>query len=255
MKPWLVALIVAVAFVGGILAGGSLLAEREGGPPPVAPSGAPADPAGPAAPQVALAPSGGPVAPDGARPDPAAPSTGSSPGPAGPVGPAGVQPVDDAPPATVPPPPAPPPGALAEGQRAAQDAARDDGKDGRVTHLVYDFDSEEERLAWEERRRASWQKRLQRERDIKVRIMREKCGLTDAQEPVLVAILEAEAAERQRLVDALAEGTMSRSTFDESVRTNVANARQELSRLLTPAQLEAYQQLAPREQVLRDEAH
>lgn len=253
MKPWLVALFVAVAFAGGILAGGSLLAEREGGPPPVAPSGGPAAPTGPSAPQVALAPTtGGPTAPTG-TPAPTAPGA-HAPAPATPA-PAGVQPFDDAPPPTVPAPPPPPPDALAEGQRAAQDAANDDGKNGRVTHLVYDFDSEEERQAWEERRRASWQKRLQREREIKVRIMREKCGLTDAQEPVLVAILEAEAAERQRLVDALAAGTMSRTTFDEQVRQNVASARQELARLLTPAQLEAYQQLAPREQVLRDEAH
>ena len=251
MKPWLVALFVAVAFTGGILAGGSLLADREGGPPPVAPSGAPA-PAGPTAPQVALGPGEAPTTPaPGTRP--AATSAPSTPSPD--RGPAPVQPFDDAPPSTVPPPPAPPPEALAEGQRAAEDAANDGGKNGRVTHLVYDFDSEEERLAWEERRRASWQKRLQREREIKVRIMREKCGLTDAQEPVLVAILEAEAAERQRLVDALAEGTISRSSFDEQVRENVASARQELSRLLTPAQLDAYAQLAPREQVLRDETH
>ncbi len=250
MKPWLVALIVAVAFVGGILAGGSLLADREGGPPPIAAAGPAPAPPGPGAPQVALTPDGAETAPSA---PPAATPPSAPPAPA--RGPAPVQPFEDAPPPAVPPPPAPAPDALAEGQRAAQDAATDGGKNGRVTHLVYDFDSEEERQAWEESRRASWQKRLQREREIKVRIMREKCGLTDAQEPALVSILEAEAAERQRLVDALAAGTLSRSSFDEQVRANVANARQELARLLTPAQLEAYQQLAPREQVLRDETH
>lgn len=252
MKPWLVALVVAVAFVGGILAGGSLLAERAGGPPPATASGAPAGPAGPAAPRVALGPNDGPgqaTSPPAIGADPTAAVAPTSPA----RGPGPVQPFEEAPPVAPPPPLSPQ--ALAEGQRAADDAARDGGGNGRTTHLVYEFDGEEERLAWEERRRDSWQKRLQRERDIKLRLMRERCGLTDAQEPVLVAVLEAEAAERQRLVDALAAGTISRSSFDEQVRANLANARQELSRLLTPAQLEAYERLAPREQVLRDETH
>ncbi|MCO5170518.1 MAG: hypothetical protein M9894_29640 [Planctomycetes bacterium] len=132
--------------------------------------------------------------------------------------------------------------------------AADGGRgNGRVIHLVYDFESEEERLAFEENQRLGWQRRLQREREIKVQIMREKVGLTAAQEPVLVAILEAEAQERQRLVDALAAGTIARSSFDEQVRTNTQNARQELARLLTPAQAQAYEELAPREQVLRDD--
>lgn len=252
MKPWLVALVVAVAFVGGILAGGSLLADREGGPPPVAPSGGPTAQPGPGAPQVALAPDATGPAPPTAPAAPTAPGAATT---AAPQGPAPVVPFDDAPPANVPAPVPPPPDALAEGERAAQDAATDGGKNGRVTHLVYDFESEEERQAWEERRRATWQKRLQREREIKVRIMREKCNLSPAQESRLVAILEAEAAERQRLVDALAAGQISRSSFDEQVRQNVASARQELATLLTPEQLEAYQQLAPREQVLRDETH
>jgi hypothetical protein len=120
-----------------------------------------------------------------------------------------------------------------------------------VTHLVYDFKSEEERQAWEASRRESWQRRLAREREIKVRTMREKCGLTAAQEPALTAILDQEGDERQRLVDALAAGTLSRTTFDEQVHANVARAREALKQLLTPAQYESFQQLAPREQVLR----
>lgn len=250
MKPWLIALVVAVAFLGGIFAGGSFLADSEDQRPPAPVSGgAVAAPDG--TPKVALGPSAGPSGgPAGPSTTPADPTT-SPPGARPPRSDPG-QVINAEPP---PPPPPPPPAALAEGQRAIEDAMRDqDGKgDGRVTHLVYEFESEEERLAWEERRRAGWAARLAREREIKLKIMREKCGLTAAQEPRLIAILEAEGAERQRLVDALAAGTIARSSFDEQVRANVANARDQLSRLLTPEQLEAYGQLAPREQVLRDE--
>jgi hypothetical protein len=124
-----------------------------------------------------------------------------------------------------------------------------------VTHLVYEFDSEEERLAWEASRKASWEARLARERDIKLEIMREKVGLTQGQEPRLLEIMETEAAERQRLVDALAAKQLSRTSFDEQARANLEKARAALAALLTPQQLEAFNQLKPREQVLREETH
>lgn len=243
MKPWLVAVLVGVAFLGGILASGSLRPEREARGPAGGPQVGPAQ--APTGPVVALGP--------GQREPAAGDAPAAPPRPTeGPRTPAPATGPSSGPPPISPPPLSPE--AQAEGRRAAADLAADGGRgNGRVTHLVYDFDSEEERLAFEENQRLGWQRRLQREREIKVQIMRDKVGLTAGQEPVLVAILEAEAQERQRLVDALAAGTISRSSFDEQVRTNTQNARQELARLLTPAQVQAYEDLAPREQVLRDD--
>jgi hypothetical protein len=161
--------------------------------------------------------------------------------------------VDDRPPT----PPAPPsPEALQHGERVAEDLAREtDGQgNGRVTTLVEPA-TPEEKAAHEERKRASWAARLAREREIKVRTMREKVGITAAQEGRLTEILEAEGNTRQRLVDALTATSISRIEFDEGVQKNVAEARAKLRDLLTAEQLKAYEALDPREQVLRLETH
>ena len=83
--------------------------------------------------------------------------------------------------------------------------------------------------------------------------MRGKVGLQPGQEAALRRILADEFKERTRLVNALTAREISRTSFDEAVKANVAKARQRLRNLLTPEQYTAYQKLAPREQVLRDE--
>jgi hypothetical protein len=137
-------------------------------------------------------------------------------------------------------------------KRELEESASERGG-GRVRTLIYDFETEEERLAWEERRRKSWETRLAREIEIKIRLLREKIGLTAPQEGRLREILEREYQERLRLVDLLNAKQISRTTFDQGVRENTQQGRAELRELLTPRQLEVYEQLNPREQVLRDE--
>lgn len=157
-------------------------------------------------------------------------------------------------------PPAPPPPiapeALAEGERIKAEIAAEgsDQGNGRVTTLVPGtFESPEERAAWEEKRKKRWEKRLQRENDIKLEEMRDRVGLQPGQEAALRGILADEFKERSRLVDTLTAREISRTSFDEAVKANVAKARQRLRNLLTPEQYTAYHDLAPREQVLRHE--
>lgn len=185
----------------------------------------------------------GPGGPAGTTPATTDPGPGAGPGPAG---------APPSPPPPVPPPPAPE--LMREGQRALDEQPGPHGN-GKVTSLVYEFDTEEERQAWEENQRAGWAARLQREREIKLKVMREKVGLTPGQEPRLIEIMDREAQERQRLVDALAAKQISRSTFDEQAKANIDQAKAALAALLTPEQLEAYQGLKPREQVLQAETH
>jgi hypothetical protein len=253
MKPAVIAVVVALAFAGGILAGGALLAGGSSSTTVVGPAVAPATtPGAGKGLQVTYgAPGGqtpGPSAPStGPKQDPQAPGTTSKPS----NGPGYV--IDERPPT----PPAPPsPEALKVGERVKEDLAREtDGQgNGRVTQLVEPA-TPEEKAAHEERKRASWAARLAHEREIKVRTMREKVGITAAQEGRLVEILEAEGKERQRLVDALTATTISRIEFDEGVQKNVQEARAKLRDLLTPEQLTAYEALDPREQVLRLETH
>ena len=68
-----------------------------------------------------------------------------------------------------------------------------------------------------------------------------------------VKILEDEKNRRWELIDQLSAKTISRTTFDEGVHENVAMARERMKALLTDEQMEAYAELKPREQVLRDE--
>ncbi len=253
MKPAVIAVVVALAFAGGILAGGALLAGGSSSAtvvgPPVAPATTPGAGKGLQVTYTAPGQPGGVAAPaNDPKQGPQAPGTITS-KPAN--GPGYV--IDERPPT----PPAPPsPEALKHGERVKEDLAREtDGQgNGRVTQLVEPA-TPEEKAAHEERKRASWAARLAREREIKVRTMREKVGISAAQEGRLVEILEAEGKERQRLVDALTATTISRIEFDEGVQKNVQEARAKLRDLLTPEQLTAYEALDPREQVLRLETH
>ena len=249
MKTGVVVVAVGVAFGDGILTA-VLLLQQSPPPPPSPAGGAVASGPGASGPprdvRPDVVPLAGPTAQATGR------ETGGQGGPGGPPPPAA--PGELPPPPPPPEPPPPPPALLREGERALAEQPGPHGN-GQVTELVYDFESEEERQAWEENHRASWAARLQRERDIKLQIMREKVGLTPGQEPRLIEILESEGAERQRLVDALAQKQISRTSFDEQVKANVEKARAALTALLTPEQLTAYQQLKPREQVLRDETH
>lgn len=251
MKPAVIAVVVAFAFIGGILAGGALLAGGSSSTTVVGPAVAPATPAPGKGVQVTYTPPGQAGAAT-TTPAGSGPQATPSPNPTGPAGGPGYV-VDDRPAK----PPAPPsPEALKQGERVAEDlAAETNGQgNGRVTQLVEPA-TPEEKAAHEERKRASWAARLAREREIKVRTMREKVGITAAQEGRLVEILEAEGKERQRLVDALSATTISRIEFDEGVKANVEGARAKLKDLLTPEQLTAYEALSPREQVLRLETH
>lgn len=191
-------------------------------------------------PPVAGPPSGGPVAPD------------SSTGGAQPPGPGATANGDETP--TNPPPIAPE--ALAEGERIKAELAAEGSEpgNGSVTTLVPGaFESFEERSSWEEKQKQRWEKRLQYENDIKLEEMRDRVGLQPGQEAALRGILADEFKERSRLVDTLTAREISRTSFDEAVKANVANARQRLQNLLTPEQYTAYQKLTPREQVLRHE--
>jgi hypothetical protein len=242
MKSALLAGFVSIVFLVGIGVGAFVLQKPpQALPPVVVASTQPA--AQPAAGQPLAPP---PVVLEAPRSEsPAQAGAGTPDGPAAPpAGPA------------APPPAEGPPTLSSEAQREgerAREANPEEPGNGRVTHLVYEFENEAEREAWEERRRASWQARLKREHDIKIRIMQEKVGLTDAQSGRLREILTAEFEERERLVTALANRELSRSGFDEGVQANLATARRALGQLLTAEQLQAYQQLKPREQVLRTE--
>lgn len=253
MKPAVIAVVVALAFVGGILAGGALLAGGSGSAKVIAPAPAATTTAPGAGVQVTYGAPGQTGAATSPAPGPQQPGTQTPATTTGkPAGGPGYV-VDDRPPT----PPAPPsPEALQHGERVKEDLAREtDGQgNGRVTQLVEPA-TPEEKAAHEERKRASWAARLAREREIKVRTMREKVGITAAQEGRLVEILEAEGNTRQRLVDALTATSISRIEFDEGVQKNVAEARAKLRELLTAEQLKAYEALDPREQVLRLETH
>lgn len=146
-----------------------------------------------------------------------------------------------------PPPPPPPSDILDEAARRGPDGPGD----GRIIPLVVKDPAEATRR--DERRRKSWEDRLRREVDIKMIVLRQRLGLTEPQEERLRGILDAELAQRLALVDRYAAKHMSREAFDEAVRANVETARHELQQTLTTEQYEAYLQLKPREQVLRDE--
>lgn len=182
------------------------------------------------------APGGGPREANGSDPS-------SSGGPAG-VGPS--EPVGgyEAPP---PPPPPPPSEILDEAARRGPDGPGN----GRVIPLVVKDPAEATRR--DERRRKSWEDRLRREVSIKMLVLKQKLGLTEQQQERLRGILDAELKQRLALVDRYAAKQMGREAFDEAVRTNVESARQQLRETLTTDQYEAYLQLKPREQVLRDE--
>jgi hypothetical protein len=154
-----------------------------------------------------------------------------------------------------PPPPPIPPEALAEGERLEREAAAREGPegDGKVTTLLYEFDDEEDRQAWENKYQKRWETRLQREIDIKVRALRDSIGLQAHQETALRSLLQAEYKERSRLVALLTRKKISRRDFDQAVHANVSTAREALNTTLTQAQLAAYNELKPREQLLRDE--
>ncbi len=80
-----------------------------------------------------------------------------------------------------------------------------------------------------------------------------KLELSQPQEERLREVLQAELKQRLDLVDRLASKQMSRESFDEAVVANVEQARSGVREVLTTEQYEAYLQLKPREQVLRDE--
>lgn len=249
MKTGILVGAVGLAFGAGIVTT-LLLVSNSAAPAPPAGAVATKGQAEPGAPRkveaVPVAP-GGQEAPANGK---AAPGNGPGGGDRPPAPPA--PPGPGAPP---PPPPAPPsPELLRQGELAAEEETQGPGN-GKTTHLVYEFGSDEERAEWEASRKASWTARLEREREIKVRILREKCGLSAAQEPRLIEILDQEGADRQRLVDALASKQLTRTAFDEQSKASLAKAREALQKLLTPAQYQAYQELKPREQVLRDETH
>jgi hypothetical protein len=146
------------------------------------------------------------------------------------------------------------PGALAEGERVKRELAEGGGKgNGRVTTLVYDFDSPQDQAVWEAKRRKRWQDRVKHEMDIKIRVLQEKVGLTNGQAQDLRQILAGESRERIRLVDLLTAKKISRNSFDEGVLRNVSGARKAVKDLLSEHQYTVYLGLKPREQVLRDE--
>ncbi len=248
MKPPVVAGLVAVAFAGGV-AVATLLGGREAGPTAArGPAGT--QPAGPEAPRVVQRPGEPPAASTGPGAGPAGAATGA----AGPGGAGGAPAATTAAATEVPPViPAPPPGALAEGAAMSRELeARADGRGGgKVTRLMHE--PEDELAVRDAERRRSWEDRLAREREIKLRALQEKVGITPAQAAQLEVILVEEARVRGDLVEQLTAGAIAPSTFDARVQENVKQARQQLARLLTPQQLQAYEELSPREQVLRDE--
>lgn len=145
-------------------------------------------------------------------------------------------------------------GSLREGDLVKRELEKSKGRgNGRVSTLMYDFDSPEEKAKWEEKRRKRWQSRLAQEIAVKIRTLKSKVGLSDTQASDLTGILQRENRERMRLVDLLTAKQISRTSFDESVHKNVKTSRQAVQGLLTGEQWAAYQKLDPREQVLRDE--
>ena len=256
MKPSILAGLLGAVFVAGLAVGGLLFSApqpRAGGGNLAAGGNAqqPNFPNGQLDPN-APAPTG-PNATSGA---PNAPQAGANPNaPAGPRGPRSGAIVPADPNVPPPPPPLPAPAALEEGERARLERSLNEAGGGRVTHLDYEFESEAEREEWEGRRRETWERRLNREIEIKLRGLESSIGLDSGQQVQLREILEGEAAERANLVQALTEGRISRTSFDDAARDNTERARQLVQELLTQEQWAAYQQLKPREQVLQEETH
>ena len=145
-------------------------------------------------------------------------------------------------------------GALREGEVVKRELDESNGKgNGRVSTLVYDFDSPEDKAKWEEKRRKRWQSRLEHEITVKLNTLKAKVGLTASQGQDLTGILRREKKERMRLVDLLTAKQISRTSFDDGVQKNVKTAKAAVKGLLSQQQWAAYQKLDPREQVLRDE--
>jgi hypothetical protein len=250
----LAAMAVVAIFAAGMVAGRVLFGVDT--PPPVS-GGQNAVASGPGTPTAPHVTFDNGAAPDSSPSGPASPDGSPNGGPeTSPTGESrgGVGVEISAPP---PPPPPIPPGALADAERMQRErearGADADRGNGKVTTLVYDFDSEEEKQAWEAKYKTRWETRLKREIDIKIRQLREKIGLSAPQENTLRKVLETELAERSRLVGLLTAKKIGQSDFDSAVRSNVDGARQELKATLTEQQLAAYNELKPREQVLRDE--
>jgi hypothetical protein len=254
MKTPLMAIGAAALFAVGIGVG---VALSGGGDEQVA--GGPVGSAGgnaPDAPRVEFAEGTGSITPPeaiaGATPDATPePSDGSRSGGEGNVGEVIPFPANDIPPP--PPPPVPTEGLEAEQDlRRRLDDPEGEKRDGRVRTLVYDFESEEERLAWEKKHRERWETRLEREIELKIKLLREKIGLQAHQERDLRQLLQDEYEERGRLVAQLTAKEITRSAFDDAVRANVAKAQARLEQVLTAEQMTVYQQLKPREKVLQE---
>ncbi|MEZ6183768.1 MAG: hypothetical protein R3F62_02025 [Planctomycetota bacterium] len=253
MKSGVVAVVVAVVFVLGIVAGAAFFAgtNTSSVTPPV--GAAPAHPADGARHGVTPEPTADGAAP-AAGPGEAHPAGAGPQGGPAPLAPPTDLTPDRAPrrPSVIPSPPSS--AALSEAEKLAQERAQQgDAGNGNTRALVYEFESEEARLEHEAARRANWEARLTRENDIKVKGLRESVGLSSGQESQLREILDKELSERMRLVDALASKEITGSSFDEGIRANYEGARQALKALLTPEQFATYAKLKPREQVLQDE--
>lgn len=253
MKPGVVALIVGGVFVIGVGVGVSLNTQTRvepqsaEGPSQAQPSASQAPVVEPPAPPAGGVPQGGPgVGPGGAEGP--APGGAKGPGPTGSAGP--HQGPGSLPP---PPPPALPPSAAKEADRIRREREARGGRGGgRVTTLVEPKDPEE-REAHNTERMKSWETRLRYANDIRIKELRKSVGLDSGQEKRLRKILDDELAARMKLVDEHRLKKISDTTFDEQVKSNVADAKQKLQALLSPAQYTKYGQLKPREQVLRDD--
>jgi len=104
-----------------------------------------------------------------------------------------------------------------------------------------------------ERRKAGWIARERYRQDIRVRGLAASLRLTPGQEGDLRDLLERTLVARTDLAERLAVGEVEQAEFYAAKAAALEAARDELDQLLTPAQREAYGELKPADQVLRDD--
>lgn len=123
---------------------------------------------------------------------------------------------------------------------------------GSETQIWEQFNSPEERAAWEEREKRAWEAKKARELELIVELLTRELNLTAMQAQGLRGILEAESKRRIEVATDLTERRIGQAEFRDRVDASLAQGRSELQSLLSAEQYAKYQTLDPRRQALND---
>jgi hypothetical protein len=127
--------------------------------------------------------------------------------------------------------------------------------EGELIAFYEPFKTPEEKARWEDARRQRWEKRLARENEVTIDLMKDKLGIDEQQATAVRKILADRLAARMALIAKLNSGEIGRVDMEDHVLAIKSRALAGLKATLTPAQYEGYFQLDPRQQVLNEEAH